>query len=148
MKYLRKILIQIPKWCNLFQYSLWLFVCILAFQRENHSCFGYLIFLGGLFDLDGMIARMLHAYSDLGKSLDSLADGVTFGWRLPSFYCNYRLLRYINFLAFQWKPLVYPYQSLYFHHFYRRFSAIRLANLIDPRQSLLLSVCQLRANAF
>jgi CDP-diacylglycerol--serine O-phosphatidyltransferase len=33
-----------------------------------------------LFDfLDGTAARMLHAYSDLGKQLDSLADVVSFG---------------------------------------------------------------------
>ncbi len=34
--------------------------------------------------LDGFLARLLHAYSDLGKELDSLADVVSFGV-LPSF---------------------------------------------------------------
>jgi len=39
-----------------------------------------LIFLAAMFDfLDGMTSRMLDAYSDVGKSLDSLADVVSFG---------------------------------------------------------------------
>lgn len=39
---------------------------------------------GALFDFcDGLAARLLKAYSDIGKELDSLADGVTFGV-LPS----------------------------------------------------------------
>jgi len=40
----------------------------------------YLIFLAAIFDfLDGMTARLLKAYSVLGKELDSLADVVSFG---------------------------------------------------------------------
>lgn len=40
----------------------------------------FLILAGMVFDFaDGMAARLLHAYSDLGKELDSLADVVTFG---------------------------------------------------------------------
>lgn len=38
------------------------------------------IFAGAFFDFcDGLAARMLHAYSDIGKELDSLSDLVTFG---------------------------------------------------------------------
>ena len=41
---------------------------------------GILIFIAALFDfLDGLAARVLHAYSELGKQLDSLADMVSFG---------------------------------------------------------------------
>jgi len=41
---------------------------------------GGLIFLASIFDfLDGFAARMLNAYSELGKQLDSLADVVSFG---------------------------------------------------------------------
>jgi CDP-diacylglycerol--serine O-phosphatidyltransferase len=41
---------------------------------------GYFIFAAGLFDFsDGLAARLLNAYSDLGKQLDSLADMVSFG---------------------------------------------------------------------
>lgn len=39
-----------------------------------------LIFIAGLFDfLDGMAARALKKYSEMGKSLDSLSDVVSFG---------------------------------------------------------------------
>ena len=39
-----------------------------------------LVFLAAFFDfMDGMAARTLNAYSDVGKSLDSLADVVSFG---------------------------------------------------------------------
>jgi CDP-diacylglycerol--serine O-phosphatidyltransferase len=40
----------------------------------------YMIFLAAIFDfLDGMAARLLKAYSNVGKELDSLADVVSFG---------------------------------------------------------------------
>lgn len=40
----------------------------------------YLIFIGAIFDFsDGFAARLLKAYSEMGKQLDSLADMVTFG---------------------------------------------------------------------
>lgn len=40
----------------------------------------FFIFLAAVFDFfDGMSARLLKAYSDLGKQLDSLADVVSFG---------------------------------------------------------------------
>jgi CDP-diacylglycerol--serine O-phosphatidyltransferase len=45
----------------------------------------YCIFVSLVCDFfDGFLARLLHAYSDLGKELDSLADVVSFGV-LPSF---------------------------------------------------------------
>jgi CDP-diacylglycerol--serine O-phosphatidyltransferase len=41
---------------------------------------GYCIFLAAVFDfLDGLSARLLKAYSEMGKQLDSLADMVSFG---------------------------------------------------------------------
>ncbi|OFX85783.1 MAG: CDP-diacylglycerol--serine O-phosphatidyltransferase [Bacteroidetes bacterium GWF2_33_16] len=40
----------------------------------------YLIFLAAIFDFfDGMTARLLKVYSEMGKELDSLADVVSFG---------------------------------------------------------------------
>lgn len=40
----------------------------------------YLILLAAIFDfLDGLTARLLNAYSELGKQLDSLADLISFG---------------------------------------------------------------------
>ena len=44
----------------------------------------YSILVAAVFDfLDGLLARLLNAYSDIGKDLDSLADVVSFGV-LPS----------------------------------------------------------------
>lgn len=41
---------------------------------------GLMVFLAGFFDFaDGLAARILDAYSDFGKELDSLADIVSFG---------------------------------------------------------------------
>jgi CDP-diacylglycerol--serine O-phosphatidyltransferase len=41
---------------------------------------GLMIFIGALFDFfDGFSARLLKAYSDFGKQLDSLSDLITFG---------------------------------------------------------------------
>ena len=40
----------------------------------------YLVGIAAVFDfLDGMVARVMHAYSEIGKQLDSLADMVSFG---------------------------------------------------------------------
>ncbi len=52
---------------------------ILAFQGDLPHAVLF-IFLGALFDFfDGMAARLLHAYSPIGKELDSLADMISFG---------------------------------------------------------------------
>lgn len=56
--------------------------CIAVFMAFNgafaHAA--WLIMIAVVFDfLDGTAARLLHAYSDLGKQLDSLADVVSFG---------------------------------------------------------------------
>lgn len=85
----------------------------------------YFIFAAAILDfLDGFVARMLNAYSEIGKQLDSLADMVTFGV-LPAFIV-FTLLEdiysesYLPFLAF----------------FIATQSALRLAKFnIDTRQS-------------
>jgi len=44
------------------------------------SMAAFLILIAAVFDfLDGMMARLLNAYSELGKQLDSLADLISFG---------------------------------------------------------------------
>lgn len=51
----------------------------IAFQG-NLEFAAYLVFVAAIFDfLDGMVARLLNAYSEIGKQLDSLADMVSFG---------------------------------------------------------------------
>lgn len=56
--------------------------CIsVVFAFEGYLMFAvYMIFAAAIFDfLDGMSARLLNAYSNIGKELDSLADLVSFG---------------------------------------------------------------------
>lgn len=56
---------------------------VFAFQGELVIA-GYAILIAAIFDfLDGMLSRLLKAYSEIGKELDSLADMVSFGV-LPS----------------------------------------------------------------
>lgn len=48
--------------------------------NDNLIYTAYLVGIAAVFDfLDGMVARILHAYSEIGKQLDSLADMVSFG---------------------------------------------------------------------
>ncbi|MCC9166656.1 CDP-diacylglycerol--serine O-phosphatidyltransferase [Pontibacter harenae] len=50
-----------------------------AFEGELITS-AYLVGVAAVFDfLDGMVARVLKAYSEIGKQLDSLADVVSFG---------------------------------------------------------------------
>lgn len=55
-------------------------VAIYIAYQGNLEFAAYLVFVAAGFDfLDGMVARLLNAYSELGKQLDSLADMVSFG---------------------------------------------------------------------
>lgn len=50
-----------------------------AFQA-NYQMVLLLVLLAAVFDFfDGFVARLLKAYSPMGKELDSLADGISFG---------------------------------------------------------------------
>lgn len=84
----------------------------------------YCMALGMVFDFaDGLAARLLKAYSELGKQLDSLADMVTFGV-LPGFIL-YQLLLPNNTRVLAYLAFIYPV-----------FAAIRLAKFnIDTRQT-------------
>ncbi len=56
------------------------FVSILLCMEGNPGLAAWFIFLAAVFDFsDGFLARLLNAYSDLGKQLDSLADMISFG---------------------------------------------------------------------
>ena len=55
-------------------------VAIFAAFQDSLVFAAWLVYLAAIFDfLDGMLARLLHAYSEIGKQLDSLADMVSFG---------------------------------------------------------------------
>lgn len=97
---------------------------ILLFQGDVETAC-YLIWLAALLDfLDGFLARLLKAYSDIGKQLDSLADLVTFGV-LPS-------LIYFQLLVDK-----LPAPLAYASFLTALFSALRLAKFnIDEEQTV------------
>ncbi|MES3019415.1 MAG: CDP-diacylglycerol--serine O-phosphatidyltransferase [Bacteroidota bacterium] len=78
---------------------------VFAFQGDLEWA-SYSILIAAICDfLDGMLARLLKAYSDIGKDLDSLADMVSFGV-LPSviiyqlFLQSSSTSQWLNFSAF------------------------------------------------
>ena len=85
------------------------------------------IMIGAVFDFfDGMVARLLHVSSPIGKELDSLADDITFGFAPSAIIFSYIATFHIHvifepFLAFVMAA----------------FSALRLAKFnLDERQAL------------
>lgn len=100
---------------------------IFAF-RDNFDMALAMIVLAAVFDfLDGMAARALHAYSDIGKELDSLSDTVSFGLA-PS------LILY-NYLEGFTSSCIPPY-ICYIPLLIAAFSALRLAKFnLDTRQT-------------
>ncbi|MBR4387856.1 MAG: CDP-diacylglycerol--serine O-phosphatidyltransferase [Prevotella sp.] len=101
-----------------------------AFGADYRGALSFII-LGAIFDFfDGMVARILHVQSPIGKELDSLADVVTFGVA-PSTMV-FILLHTVTYPSFL-EPLrqVIPY----FAFVMAAFSALRLAHFnIDERQ--------------
>ncbi len=97
---------------------------IMLFQN-NLVYASYLIWLAALLDFfDGFFARLLKAYSPMGKELDSLADMVSFGV-LPS-------LILFMLIKESTTNIYLPFLALIM----AAFSALRLANFnIDQRQS-------------
>ena len=97
-----------------------------AFQNDYRLALLFIV-LGAVFDFfDGMVARLLHVSSPIGKELDSLADDITFGFApsamIFSYLCTFHIhLPFIPFLAFVMAA----------------FSALRLAKFnLDERQAL------------
>ncbi len=99
----------------------------LVWAFEQHLDWAaYAIVVSALFDfLDGMLARLLKAYSEIGKELDSLADVVSFGV-LPSVIV-FQLVKQSGTEIF-WLP--------YLAFSIAVFSALRLAKFnVDTRQA-------------
>jgi CDP-diacylglycerol--serine O-phosphatidyltransferase len=97
-----------------------------AFQSDYRLALLFIV-VGAVFDFfDGMVARLLHVSSPIGKELDSLADDITFGFApsamIFSYLCSFHIhLLFIPFLAFVMAA----------------FSALRLAKFnLDERQAL------------
>ena len=96
---------------------------IFTFQGALNIAF-YLMLAAAACDfLDGFVARMLKAYSDMGKELDSLADLISFGL-LPSLMLHRRLVEGGMTGFWSYLPLIICV-----------FSALRLAKFnTDSRQ--------------
>lgn len=98
---------------------------IFAFRGEFQMAFLFMI-AASVFDFcDGFAARLLHAYSDIGKELDSLSDVVSFGLAPSLILFNYMqgIIGIPKWLCFV--PLIIA-----------AFSALRLAKFnVDTRQS-------------
>ena len=107
---------------------------VLLFEG-NITNAAYLIWIAAIFDfLDGFLAKLLNAQSEIGKQLDSLADLVTFGV-LPS-------LLYYSLLKGQF---TIPIEYLSF--IVAAFSALRLAKFnIDSSQAVLFQGLTTTAN--
>lgn len=97
-----------------------------AFQSDFELALLFIV-IGAVFDFfDGMVARLLHVSSPIGKELDSLADDITFGFApsavVFSYLCSFHIhLLFVPFLAF----------------IMAAFSALRLAKFnLDERQAL------------
>ncbi|NDW10254.1 CDP-diacylglycerol--serine O-phosphatidyltransferase [Dysgonomonas sp. 520] len=106
--------------------------CTMAFQGE-YFWVVFFVILGSIFDFfDGFMARLLKAYSDIGKELDSLADLVSFGVA-PSLI----VFHYIT-SALGAESALHSLQNIlpYFAFVLTIFSALRLAKFnIDTRQT-------------
>jgi CDP-diacylglycerol---serine O-phosphatidyltransferase len=101
---------------------------IFAFDG-NYTVASYLILLAAVFDFfDGFAARLLKAYSPVGKELDSLADVVSFGVA-PGMI----IYKFMHDLC---ETAAYPEWLSWFALLIPVFSALRLAKFnIDERQS-------------
>ena len=98
---------------------------IFAFQGDFMAAF-ILMLLAAVFDfMDGLAERTLHAYSDIGKELDSLCDAVSFGLA-PS------LILFTYLSEYSTLPAWVAYSTF----FIAALSAVRLAKFnLDTRQS-------------
>lgn len=111
-----------------------------------------LIFVAGVLDfLDGMAARLLKAYSEIGKMLDSLADVVSFGVA-PSIIL-FNMLKgsiHTSFLTLDLQEYTWMAEAIpYLAFLVAIFSAMRLAKFnIDTRQTDSFIGIPTPANAF
>lgn len=117
--------------------------CVMAFHANFEMAMLFIV-IGAVFDFfDGLAARLLHAYSNIGKDLDSLADDVSFGVA-PALivFSLFKELNYPDYLSFlaNWLP--------YAAFLIAIFSALRLAKFNnDTRQTTSFIGLPVPANA-
>lgn len=117
-------------------------IAILFATKGQINTAGYFILAAALLDfLDGFLARLLYAYSEFGKQLDSLADVVSFGVA-PSFIMYHLLIRGLTEFSptSQFDPFAptgVEMVILYSSFMIAIFSALRLARFnIDTEQKV------------
>ena len=105
-----------------------------AFQGDYRMALLFII-IGAVFDFfDGMVARLLHVSSPIGKELDSLADDITFGFA-PSAI----IFSYLNESCAAANSTLCTLHSIlpFVAFIMAAFSALRLAKFnLDERQAL------------
>lgn len=109
-------------------------LAIVSVFHDNVMMLAGMVFLAAFFDfMDGMVARKLNAYSELGKQLDSLADMVTFGV-VPGMVLHNMFVQYN---AHEIITNIFLFSILkYFPFCVTVFAAFRLAKFnIDTRQT-------------
>lgn len=117
--------------------------CVMAFHANFEMAMLFIV-IGAVFDFfDGLAARLLHAYSNIGKDLDSLADDVSFGVA-PALivFSLFKQIDYPDYLSFlaNWLP--------YAAFLIAVFSALRLAKFNnDTRQTTSFIGLPVPANA-
>lgn len=114
--------------CNLFSGCI---ASCMAFQGNYVWAFVFII-IGAAFDFfDGMVARLLHVSSPIGKELDSLADDITFGLAPAAIaFALFQEVHYPDFIQ-SLRPVL-PYTAF----LVAVFSGLRLAKFnIDTRQA-------------
>ena len=97
-----------------------------AFESDFGMALLFIV-IGAVFDFfDGMVARLLHVSSPIGKELDSLADDMTFGFAPSAIVFSFLCSFHIHF------PLI-PFVAFVM----AAFSALRLAKFnLDERQAM------------
>ena len=97
-----------------------------AFMGDYQMALLFIV-VGAVFDFfDGMVARLLHVSSPIGKELDSLADDITFGFAPSAIIFSYLTTFHLHL------PVV-PFLAFIM----AAFSALRLAKFnLDERQAL------------
>ncbi len=131
-----KIKNHIPNFITLLNLMCGCLAIVAAFKSNLISDLviaSYLIFAGAVFDyLDGTVAKLLNAKTDIGKELDSLADVVTFGV-VPSIIA----FKLLNIYAMDTALFVNYGFLLYVPFLIALLSAVRLAKFnIDDRQTI------------
>lgn len=107
---------------------------VFAFEG-NLIISGILIFVAAIFDFfDGMSARLLNAYSDMGKELDSLADMISFGLA-PAVIAHVLIRQQLPNFTLTEAPFLQLF-IVFFPFIITIFSALRLAKFnVDTRQT-------------